>query len=91
MGFTDAAALEAAGSTQQRQAQAELDAARAQFEAARLYPQQQLDWLNTQIRGMAPITPQTTVQSGTTTGATYTPSPLSQLAQGYFMYRGLNP
>jgi len=39
---------------------------------------------------MAPITPQTTTQSGTTTGATYSPSPLSQLATGLYAYKGLN-
>jgi hypothetical protein len=89
MRTADVAALEAAGSAQQRQSQAELDAARQQFEAEQLYPRQQLDWLSTQIRGMAPITPSPSVQSGVTSGQTYSPSPLSQLATGLYTYKGL--
>lgn len=85
----DVAALEAAGIAQQRQSQAELDALRGQYEAEQLYPKQQLDWLSTQIRGMAPITPQPTTQVGTSTGQTYSPSPLSQLASGLYTYKGL--
>jgi len=84
MRTADVAALEAAGQAQQAQQQTQLNAAKSQFDAEQLYPRQQADWLSTQIRGLAPITPQTTSQSGTTTGATYSPSPLSQLAQGYF-------
>lgn len=85
----DTAALEAAGSAQQAQLQRQFDAARQQFEAQQAYPRQQLDWLSTQVRGMAPITPQTTTQTGQTTGATYSPSPLSQLAAGLYTYKGL--
>ena len=85
----DVAALEAAGSAQQRQSQAELDALRARYEAEQMYPRQQLDWLSTQIRGMAPITPQPTTQTGSSTGQTYSPSPLSQLASGLYTYKGL--
>lgn len=85
----DVAALEAAGASQQAQKQRELDAAKQQFEAAQLYPKQQLDWLSTQVRGMAPITPQTSTQTGQTVGATYSPSPLSQLATGLYTYKGL--
>lgn len=86
----DVAALEAAGTAQQRQSQAVLDAERQKFELERAYPKQQLDWLSTQVRGMAPLssTPQT--QTGQTTGATYSPSPLSQLATGLFTYKGLS-
>jgi hypothetical protein len=69
--------------------QSQLSAAYAQQMDAQNYPKQQLDWLSTQVRGMAPITPQTTTQSGTTTGATYSPSPLSQLATGLYTYKGL--
>ena len=89
MRAADVAALESAGRAQQTQAQRELDAAARQFEAQRLYPQQQADWLSTQIRGMAPITPQTSIQSGTTTGDTYTPSPLAQLASALSVYKGV--
>ena len=89
MRAADVASLETAGAAQQGQTQRELDAARAQFEEEKLYPRQMMDWLNTQIRGMAPITPQTNTSSSTTTGATYNPSPLSQLAQGLYTYKGL--
>jgi hypothetical protein len=88
MQTADAAALEAAGSAQRGQSQAELNAAYQQFQNQQLYPQQQMDWLSTQIRGMAPITPQTTNTSGATT--TFSPSPLSQFATGMYAYKGLN-
>jgi len=89
MRATDVAALEAAGAAQQSQMQRELTAAQQQNEAERLYPMQQLDWLNTQIRGMAPITPQITSRSSSEAGGTYSASPLSQLASGLAVYRGL--
>jgi hypothetical protein len=54
-----------------------------------LYRRQQLDWLNTQIRGLAPITPQTVSESKTSQGASYGASPLSQLVGGYGLYKGL--
>jgi hypothetical protein len=57
---------------------------------AQNYPTQQLDFLSTQIRGMAPITPTATTTSGQTTGATYSPSALQQLATGLYTYKGLN-
>jgi len=73
----DRAALEASGSAYQSQQQREIDSARQQFAEEQAYPRQTLDWLSTQIRGMAPITPQSTTQTGTAnTGL----SPLSQLA-----------
>jgi hypothetical protein len=89
MRAADVAALESAGQSQQGQRQRELDMAYGQEREKFLYPQQQMDWLSTQIRGMAPITPQTVTQSGQTVGATYSPSPLSQLASGVFAYKGL--
>lgn len=88
MGAADVAALETAGMSQQQQQQRQLDAAYQQFMEQQMYPRQQLDWLNTQIRGMAPITPQTTTQQGYTTQ--FSPSPLSQLASGIYAYKGLN-
>lgn len=89
MRAADVAALETAGMAQQGQRQRELDMAYGQEREKFLYPQQQMDWLSTQIRGMAPITPQTVTQAGQTVGATYSPSPLSQLATGVFTYKGL--
>ena len=90
MGYADTAALEAAGAAQQGQMQRQLTAAEQQYINQQNYPKQQLDWLSTQVRGMAPITPQTTTTSGTTTGATYSPSALQQLATGLYTYKGLN-
>lgn len=89
MRAADVAALESAGVAEQGQLQKQLDAAYAQRQEEMLYPRQQLDWLSTQIRGMAPITPTSTTQTGQTTGATYAPSPLSQLAAGLYTYKGL--
>ena len=89
MRASDAAALEAAGQAQQGQKQKELDMSYQQFTDEQLYPKQQLDWLNTQIRGMAPITPQVGTQAKTSTGETYSPSVLSQLAAGAFTVKGL--
>jgi len=86
MNAQDRAALEASGSAYQSQQQREIDAARQQFAEEQAYPRQTLDWLSTQIRGMAPITPQTTTQTGTAnTGL----SPLSQLASAGAAAAGL--
>jgi hypothetical protein len=90
MRSADVAALEGAGAAQQQQQQRQYDVAKAQFDTQQLYPKQQMDWLSTQIRGMAPITPQTVSQSGGSTGATYSASPLSQLATGLYTYKGLD-
>lgn len=85
----DVAALESAGVAQTNQMQRQLDAAKAQFDAEQAYPRQQADFLSTQIRGLAPITPQTSTQTGASTGATYSPSPLSQLASGVYAGKAL--
>jgi hypothetical protein len=90
MGYADTAALEAAGAAQQGQMQRQLTAAEQQYINQQNYPKQQLDFLSTQIRGMAPITPQMTTNTGTSTGATYSPSPLQQVATGLYTYKGLN-
>ena len=89
--YRDLTALEAAGQSEQQQMQTELSAAEREFLNKQLYPQQQMDWLGTQVRGMAPITDKRTTVSGQTTGATYNNSPLSQLASGFATYKGLNP
>jgi hypothetical protein len=90
MRSADVASLEGAGIAQQNQMQNQLNAAKSQFDAKNIYDKQQADFLSTQIRGLAPITPQTTTSSGTTTGASYSASPLSQLATGLYTYKGLN-
>jgi hypothetical protein len=89
LALTDAGALEGAGASQQRQMQQQLDMAYGQHMDAVNYPKQQADWLSTQVRGMAPITPQTQTQQGSTTGATYSPSPLSQMATAYYTGKAL--
>jgi hypothetical protein len=38
---------------------------------------------------MAPLSPPVTTQTGQTSGATYSPSPLSQLATGLYTAKGL--
>jgi len=90
MRSADVASLEGAGIAQQNQMQNQLNAAKSQFDAQNIYDKQQADFLSTQIRGLAPITPQTTTSSGTTTGASYSPSPLSQLATSLYTYKGLD-
>ena len=87
---TDAAALESAGNVMRSVKQQQMDAAQNQYNAEVNYPKQQLDWLSTQVRGMAPIAPTSTTQSGTTTGGTYSASPLSQIASGMALYKGLS-
>ena len=89
MRYADTAALEGAGAVQQGLDQRQLSADQQEFQNTQLYPRQQMDWLSTQIRGLAPITPQITNQSGSSTGATYSPSPLSQLASGLSLYKGV--
>jgi len=86
---SDVAALEAAGQAQQGQTQRVLSAAEAEFQNSQLYPKQQLDWLSTQIRGLAPITPQTVSANKSSTGESYSASPLAQLASGAALYKGL--
>jgi hypothetical protein len=89
MRSTDVASLEAAGSAQQTQAQREADAAYQQYMLEQQYPKSQLDWLSTQVRGMAPNVQSATTRSGTTTGASYSASPLQQLATGLSAGAGL--
>jgi hypothetical protein len=86
---TDVAALEAAGQAQQGQQQQVLSAAQQEFQNQELYRRQQLDWLSTQIRGLAPITPQTVSENKTTMGNSYGASPLQQLVGGFGLARGV--
>jgi len=86
----DVAALEAAGQAQQGQQQQQLNAAYEQSLAPQNYLKNQADWLSTQVRGMAPMVPTSTSGYGTTTGATYAPSGLSQLATALYAGKGLS-
>jgi len=82
MRTTDMAALEASGLAQQQLAQRQADAAYQQYLIEQQYPKTQLDWLSTQVRGMAPNVQQITNQATQTSGQTYSASPLQQLATG---------
>jgi len=86
---TDNAALEAAGAAQQKDLQANYDVSKQQFYAPLEYARNNIDLLNTQIKGLAPIAPMSnrTVESGT--GQTYSPSPLSTIGTGYNIYKGV--
>lgn len=86
----DVAALEAAGQAQQAQQQQQLNAAYEQSQAPQNYLKNQADWLSTQVRGMAPMVPTSTTGTGSTTGATYAPSGLSQLATALYAGKGLS-
>ena len=89
MGYADTTALGAMGAEQQAQQQAQLSAAKAEFDKQNLYPQTQLDWLSTQVRGMQPSVPTTQTTTGTTSGSTYSPSILSQLAGAGLAAKGI--
>ena len=89
LGYTDTAALEAAGAGQQQQMQRELTAAEKQFLDQQNFAREQADFLSSQIRGLAPVAPKRTTSSGQSTGQTYSASPLSQIAAGLATYKGL--
>jgi hypothetical protein len=90
MRATDVAALDAVGLARQQQAQREADAKYQQDLLEKNYPKSQLDWLSTQVRGMAPNVASVQTQSGQSTGQSYAPSPLQQLATGFSATAGLN-
>jgi hypothetical protein len=90
MAYKDMAALEAAGLTQQGQLQKELSAAEKEWMDEQLYQKRQMDWLGTQVRGTAPITPVISTVTDRSVGKTYSPSPLAQLATGLGTYKALS-
>ena len=90
MAYKDIAALEAAGQSQQDQLQREMSAAEKEWMDEQLYQKRQMDWLGTQVRGTAPITPLISTVTDRSVGKTYSPSPLSQLATGLGTYKALN-
>ena len=89
LGYTDTAALEAAGAGQQAQMQRQLTAAEKQFLDQQNFAREQADFLSSQIRGLAPVAPKRTTSMGQSQGQTYSPSPLSQIAAGLATYKGL--
>ena len=89
MAYKDIAALEAAGQSQQDQLQREMSAAEKEWMDEQLYQKRQMDWLGTQVRGTAPITPVISTVTDRSVGKTYSPSPLAQLATGLGTYKAL--
>lgn len=86
---TDNAALEAAGAAQQKDLQASYDVAKQQYYAPLEYARSNIDFLNTQIKGLQPITPMSNTTFGSGTAGTYSPSPLANMATGYNMFKGV--
>lgn len=87
LGAQNAAALESIGTSEQAQEQRELDAAYSNFKEQQDYPKSQLDWFQAHLKGTGQYTPTTTTSTGFTTVPSA--SPLSQLAAGYSLIRGL--
>jgi len=79
LGLTGAAALETTGSEQQAMNQKNLDLAYQDFQAQTQYPEQQLSWLSSQIRGL-PSGGSTSTGATSSVGNTYSASPLASLA-----------
>lgn len=85
---SDAAALQSIGQEQQLQQQRGLDIAYQDFLDQRNFPQSQINAMSTTLRGLPPAAvPTTASQVGATTQ--FAPSPLSQIASGYFATKGL--
>ena len=82
----DSAGLESIGASTQAQEQKQLDAAYDSWMQQQQYPKQQLDCYQAQLKGTGQYVPTTTNQTGYST--TFNPSPLSQIASGYFALRG---
>lgn len=79
LGLQGAAALEAVGAQQQQQAQKNLDLAYQDFLRQTQYPKEQISFLSNIVRGL-PSGGGTTSGATTSSGQTYSPSPLAQLA-----------
>lgn len=91
MGLTDAASMEAIGQQTRGMDQASLDLAYADFLEQRQLPFDRASWMSEIIRGLPPQG-RTTTRTDVGPASVYQPSPLSQLAGAYGVYRGLqNP
>lgn len=84
----DAAGLAAAGQDQQNQQQRNLDLAYSDFLQQRDLPMNRVSWMNSIINGL-PNMGGTTQTSNTGPANSYQPSPISQLASLYGLYRGV--
>jgi hypothetical protein len=88
LGLSGAAALDTVGQEQQTQNQKNLDVAYQDFLNQTNYPKQNIDWMNSVIRGL----PMSSTQNTTSTGPAnaYQPSPLSQLGSFGTGLAGIN-
>ena len=81
LGLTGAAALEGIGAEERAKNQANLDLAYQDFQTQTQYPEQQISWLSNIVRGL-PSTGGSSSQNTTSSGNTYSASPLASLASG---------
>lgn len=88
-GLRDAAAMEGIGAQQQGLSQRALDLAYEDFARQRDLPFERLGFMSNLIRGL-PMERMTT-REDVGPASIYQPSPLSQVAGAYGVYRGLNP
>lgn len=88
LGLSGAAALDTIGQEQQTQNQKNLDVGYQDFLNQTNYPKQNIDWMNSVIRGL----PMSSTQNTTSTGPSnvYQPSPLAQLGSFGTGVAGLN-
>lgn len=87
--LTDAASLEAVGTTKQQQNQANLDLAQSDFQAQRDYPKEQVDWLSNIIHGIPNQGSTTTkTETGPATGKLQ-PSTIDQVGSLLALLKGL--
>ena len=87
LGLRDAAALEATGTTQQNLDQRNLDMAYQDFLTQSQYPQTQLNFMSSMLRGIPYST--ATQTSNTAPASAYQPSGLSQIAGALSLYSAL--
>jgi hypothetical protein len=87
LGLRDVAALEGIGNTQQAMDQRNADLAYSDFQEQRDYPTQQLQLMNSMIRGLPSSTTSSTTR--TAPGDNFQPSPLAQLAGTTSLLGGL--
>lgn len=87
MRASDIALLSSAGDQQQQFEQRQLDEAKRQWQEEQNYAKRQLEWEAGMLRGAQ--VPQVQTSTTTNTGGTYSPSPLSQVASGLSIYKGL--
>jgi len=80
LGLQEAGALETVGQNQQRMNQANLDLAYQDFMRQTAYPKEQISWLSSVIRGLPSTGGGTQLREGTSSGGTYSPSPLASIA-----------